>query len=72
MTQTAINVDLKDMTDVKCTCGNDTFAPIYKVKKLSRILSPSGKDEFVQQVEIRCTKCEMSLAELMEAEETGT
>jgi len=48
-----------------CTCGNDEFAPVYKIKKLSKILSPTAKDEFVQIVELRCTKCQTSLVDLM-------
>ena len=58
------------MTDVACTCGSLEFAPIYTVKKLSKILSPTGKDKFVQQAEIRCTKCGKPLAKSMEEKDS--
>lgn len=59
------------MTDVICECGCAEFSPIYTVKKLSKILSPTGKDEFVQQVEMRCTKCGISLTDLMGERKTS-
>ena len=38
-------------------CGNHTFLPVYVFKKISAVLSPSGKEELTQLETYRCSAC---------------
>lgn len=41
-------INLADADDVKCDkCGDTRFEPVYLIKKLSKIVSPTGKDELI-------------------------
>lgn len=53
-----INVDLSSLSDVLCeSCGNATFEEVIKIKKLSKIVSPSGNDELVFMKVLTCYAC---------------
>ena len=43
-----VRINLADLTDIRCDkCGDVRFEPIYLMKKLSALLSPTGKEEIV-------------------------
>lgn len=43
-----IRVNLADADDVKCDkCGDLRFEPVYLMKRLSPLLSPTGKSELI-------------------------
>lgn len=43
-----VKINLADLTDIKCDkCGDARFEPVYLMKRLSALLSPTGKDEIV-------------------------
>jgi hypothetical protein len=47
--------DLEDMLCEKCEC--QTFAPAFLFKKLSAVMSPSGKDTLIPLQIYKCTDC---------------
>ncbi len=49
--------DINNLPWVECTCGNKTFDSGIMVKKISMILSPSGKEEIVPVDIIMCKLC---------------
>ena len=52
-----INVSLDQMEDVKCECGCSVFIPGLKFKKLSALLSETGKEQTVLLETVVCTRC---------------
>lgn len=54
-----LNIDLKDMEDIKCTsCGNEFFIDVSKLKYINPIQSPTGKDTVAAVVVGKvCNKC---------------
>ena len=43
-----VRINLADLSDIKCDkCGDVRFEPIYLMKRLSALLSPTGKEEIV-------------------------
>ena len=43
-----VRINLADLIDIKCDkCGDVRFEPIYLMKRLSALLSPTGKEEIV-------------------------
>ena len=58
MDQTKLNVDLSQATDLECAeCGNKTFAPGFVLKKISALLSPTGKETMVPVQIFECSRC---------------
>lgn len=71
MDQTKLNVDLSQATDLICAeCGNKTFAPAFILKKISALLSPSGKETMVPIQIFDCTKCHTIPGEFLSAIES--
>lgn len=51
-------VDLSQATEVKCEkCENDTFKAILKIKRISALLSPTGKPGLIPLEMFACEKC---------------
>jgi hypothetical protein len=56
--QQQININPDDLTDIICEkCESQTFESVFLFKKLSAVLSPSGKDTMVPLQTYRCTEC---------------
>ncbi len=52
-----IQVDVSDLPDIKCKCGNNTFIQGTQIKKVSAIISPDGQDKYIfNQVKV-CIQC---------------
>ena len=52
------NVDFSQTTEVVCgKCKNDTFIPAFKMRKLSALLSPAGKETIIPINVFACNKC---------------
>jgi len=50
--------DISSTTEVVCEhCGNNTFKPIFFLRKLSRFLSPDGLDKIIPIDSLACDKC---------------
>ena len=53
-----MQVDLNQTTESVCeACGNDTFVQVYKMRKLSALLSPTGKPTMIPMQIFACAKC---------------
>ena len=56
--QPGLNVDFSQTTAEVCeSCGNDTFIQVYKMRKLSALLSPTGQEARVPIPLFSCAKC---------------
>ena len=48
--------------DISCKkCGNEYFNSIFKLKRLSAVLSPTGQPTIVPMQVLSCTKCDEPL-----------
>ena len=53
-----LNVDLSSATDVVCeACGCRVFDAVALIKKVSALLSPTGKETHVPIQTFACKKC---------------
>lgn len=53
-----MNVDLSQAIDLECNeCKNKTFSPVFVLKKLSALVSPTGKETFVPIQIFICHNC---------------
>ena len=56
--QPGLNVDFSQTTAEVCeACGNDTIHNIYKMRKLSALLSPTGEEAMIPIQVFACVKC---------------
>ena len=56
--QTQVQVDLKDADTMKCqSCGNSIFIQGYVIKKISAIVSPTGKEVIAPIQVFNCGNC---------------
>ena len=59
MSQQQMNLDINSTTEILCeNCGNNTFRPIFFIRKLSRFLSPDGNVKIIPIDSLACTKCD--------------
>tara|TARA_R110001583_G_scaffold118946_1_gene270375 strand:+ start:250 stop:477 length:228 start_codon:yes stop_codon:yes gene_type:complete len=53
-----INIDFNKTTAEICEkCENDTFQQVYRMRKLSALLSPSGQETMIPIQVFACAKC---------------
>ena len=56
--QPGLQVDISQTTEEVCeSCGNDTFTQVYKMRKLSALLSPAGQETMIPMQIFACAKC---------------
>ena len=56
--QQQMQVDISQTTEEVCeSCGNDTFTQVYKIRKLSALLSPTGQPTMIPMQVFTCAKC---------------
>jgi len=56
--QANINIKLDDLTDIKCDkCECEYFRPVTLMKRLSPLVSPTGKEQVVPIQIFRCDDC---------------
>ena len=56
--QPQMNIDFSQTTAETCEeCGNDTFVQVYKMRKLSALLSPTGQESMIPIQIFACAKC---------------
>jgi len=59
MAEQQMNFDLNNTTPILCeNCGNNTFRPIFFLRKISRFLSPDGNDRVIPMDSLACLKCD--------------
>jgi uncharacterized Zn finger protein len=58
MTGPNLNIDLSQAEDIICkACGNYTFQNVFVMKKVSAIMSPTGKEGVVPVPTFACNAC---------------
>ena len=56
--QPQMNVDFSQTTAEVCEkCENDTFIQVYKMRRLSALLSPAGQESMIPIQAFACAKC---------------
>ena len=71
--QRQTRIDINQTTALTCEkCENDTFEEIYKWRKISALVSPSGKEARTPIQIWVCTKCGEISADLVPLELRGT
>ena len=56
--QPQMQVDMSQTTAEVCEkCENETFTQVFKMRKLSALLSPSGKPSMIPMPVFACAKC---------------
>ena len=56
--QPQMNIDFSQTTAEICEkCENDTFQQVYRMRKLSALLSPTGQPTMIPMPVFSCTKC---------------
>ena len=58
--QPQMNVDFSQTTPEICEneeCKNDTFVQVFKMRKLSALLSPTGEEAMIPVQVFSCAKC---------------
>ena len=56
--QPGLQVDISQTTEEICgECGNDTFIQVFKIRKLSALLSPTGQPTMIPMQMFACAKC---------------
>ena len=70
--QPGLNIDFNQTTAVKCeSCGNETFQQVYRMRKLSALLSPTGQPTMIPVQVFACVKCGHINPEVLPKEETN-
>jgi len=57
-----VSIDVNQLQNVKCECGCEIFVPAVKVKRISAIISPSGKEEKAAVQTLVCIKCKKEVS----------
>jgi uncharacterized Zn finger protein len=56
--QPQMNIDFSQTVAEVCEeCGNDTFTEVFKMRKLSALLSPTGQEALIPINLFACAKC---------------
>ena len=56
--QQQMNIDFSQTTAEVCEkCENDTFVQVYRMRKLSALLSPTGQPTMIPLQVFACAKC---------------
>tara|TARA_R110001583_G_scaffold164003_1_gene316524 strand:- start:39 stop:260 length:222 start_codon:yes stop_codon:yes gene_type:complete len=57
--QPQMNIDFSQTTAEVCEkCENDTFQQVYRMRKLSALLSPAGQETMIPVQVFACAKCD--------------
>ena len=74
MEQPQMKVDLDQTTAINCeleSCKNDTFIPAFKMRRMSALLSPHGKETMIPMQVFACAKCGHINEDFQTKEETN-
>jgi len=57
-TESKIKLDINDLVDIVCAeCGSKVFRQVQMFKRLSALVSPTGKEQIVPVPTFRCDEC---------------
>jgi hypothetical protein len=51
------DIDPTDLPEVECECGSNTFQEAYKMKMVSKIVSPTGEEGLMPIQTFVCSQC---------------
>ena len=57
MTPQNIGAAIESAENIKCNCGCTTFTQGMELKKLSKLVSPTGQEEIITLPVFICSKC---------------
>ena len=58
MPQQNLNINLKEAEEVVCeACTCEHFVPVFSMKKLSALVSPTGQEAMIPIQLFRCVEC---------------
>jgi hypothetical protein len=56
--QQQVNINPDDLTDISChECDGKHFVQVYRMKKLSALISPDGQEQLVTMPMFICNDC---------------
>ena len=68
-----MQVNLNDAEDFSCEeCGNLFFKPVFTMKRLSALISPTGRETMIPIQIFACTKCDHVNDTFIRKEETDS
>ena len=70
MTPQNISAAIESAENIKCSCGCTTFTQGLELKKLSKLISPTGQEEVITLPVFICSKCGKILR--LDRDENGT
>jgi hypothetical protein len=63
-----MGMNLNDARDMNCDCGNNTFMPGFRFKKMSKLITGQAQDAIIPIEMYLCTQCGEALQELLPLE----
>ena len=63
-----LGMNLNDARDMNCDCGNNTFMPGFRFKKMSKLITGQAQDAIIPIEMYLCTQCGKALQELLPLE----
>jgi hypothetical protein len=63
-----MGMNLNDARDMNCDCGNNTFMPGFRFKKMSKLITGQAQDAIIPIEMYLCTQCGKALQELLPLE----
>ena len=53
-----ININLDEVESITCdSCGKEEFSPVFKIKRLSPLVSPNGQETYIPIQLFKCDGC---------------
>jgi len=52
-----INVNLNEVPNLMCDCGHKLYKKVFVIKKISALVSPTGKETIIPIEVYACDKC---------------
>ncbi|MFM2395191.1 MAG: hypothetical protein RLZZ546_3174 [Bacteroidota bacterium] len=63
-----LGMNLNDARNMDCECGNNTFMPGFRFKKMSKLITGQAQDAIIPIEVYLCTQCGKALQELLPTE----
>ena len=63
-----LGMNLNDARNMDCECGNSTFMPGFRFKKMSKLITGQAQDAIIPIEVYLCTQCGKALQELLPLE----
>jgi len=64
-----MKINVGDLPEIICSCGNKFWLQAMTLRKLSKLLNPKGEDGVIPIPDMVCSKCGKSVYEIEEVED---